>query len=171
LTGSEVFANFGSRGKFFSIVTALQVHALKFADVLSGPFLSLNQCKYMPSGELVMSFKQPGAEDNPLSDEEDRAHRLALEKMRAEMVSGRTFSQAMAAIADLEKDLRLLVIDDLLKIIIAEEHFGEGRSVEEVAMVLGLSAGEVATARDQMLMEVGMEMARQYRQEIARISN
>jgi hypothetical protein len=118
-----------------------------------------------------MGFKQPDQENNPLTPQEDRAHEQALEKMRAEMANGRTFKQASTLLADMDENLRQLVIDDYLKITIAEEHFSRGRSLDQVAIFLGLTAAEIAAARDAMLEEVEEDLARQYRQEIARGAN
>jgi hypothetical protein len=118
-----------------------------------------------------MGFKQPDQEHNTLTLEEDKAHAQALEKMQAELAKGLTFNQASGVLADMDKNLRDLVVDDFLKITIAEEHFSKGRSLQQVAISLGLPVTELAAARAAMLEEVGMEMARQYRQEIARNSH
>jgi hypothetical protein len=118
-----------------------------------------------------MGFKQPDQENNPLTPEEDRAHEQALQKMRSELANGRTFKQASIVLAGMDENLRHLVVDDFLKITIAEEHFSRGRSLEQVAIFLGLAVAEIAAARDAMLEEVGEELARQYRQEIAGSAN
>jgi hypothetical protein len=118
-----------------------------------------------------MGFKQPDEADNPLTPEEDLIHQRALEAMRAEVAQGRTFVQASSLLADINEGLRQLVKNDFLKITIAEEHFSKGISIEQVGVFLGLSAAELAVIRDEMLEEVGMEMARQYRAELARTAH
>jgi hypothetical protein len=118
-----------------------------------------------------MGFSQPDAASNPLTSEEDRIHRQLLEAMRNEVASGRTFRQAAAVLAGVEESLRRLIMDDFLKITIAEEHFSKGRAVEQVADLLGLIPAELDAVRDVMLEEVGQELARQYREELARTSH
>ncbi|MDA8164590.1 MAG: hypothetical protein M0017_06130 [Desulfobacteraceae bacterium] len=115
-----------------------------------------------------MSFRQPGEADNPLSSEEDRRHQEGMASMRAAVAGGKTFAEAAAALSGLAVGMQALIADDFLKIFIAEEHFGQGRTLGEVALALALSYEKVAAAREAMLEEVGREMARQYRQEIDR---
>jgi hypothetical protein len=118
-----------------------------------------------------MSFKQPDEADNPLSSEEDRLHQEGMAQMRAAIARGKTFAEAVAALSGVQVGMRELIADDFLKVLIAEEHFEKGRTVGEVAMTLGLAYEKLAAAREVMLEEVGMEMARQYRQAIGRQSH
>lgn len=118
-----------------------------------------------------MAFRQPDESNNPLSSAEDKLHEEGLAKMRAALAAGKAFAEAEAVLADWEDELRQLIADDLLKMLIAEEHFNEGRSVAEVAAALGLTYEKVAATREAMLQEVGMEMARQYREELGRQSH
>ena len=110
-----------------------------------------------------MEFKQPDESDNPLSDEESRIYEDAVAALREETDQGRTFDQACERLKDIEPELRALIIDDFLKILIAEDHFGSGKGLDDIALYLGIPFETVETARDEMLEEVGQEMADQYR--------
>ena len=118
-----------------------------------------------------MAFKQPDASDNPLSQEEDEVHEGAIAALRAEVAGGRTLAEASAVLAGIQEDLRDLILDDFLKILIAEEHFSKGQGLEVIALRLGLGVEKVVGICDEMLNEVGLEMASQYRREIAKHSH
>lgn len=118
-----------------------------------------------------MNFRQPNESDNPLSSEKDKLHQEGMAKMRAALDEGKTFAEAEVFLNGMGGELRALIADDLLKIIMAEEHFIKGRSIGEMAQTLGLTYEKVAAVREAMLDEVGTELARQYRREIQRQSH
>ncbi|MDH4321403.1 MAG: hypothetical protein OEV73_07875 [Desulfobulbaceae bacterium] len=111
-------------------------------------------------------FRQPDESDNSLSDEENRIYEEAIAKLRSELDQGRIFDQACECLEGIEQELRALIIDDFLKIIIAEDHFGSGKDIDDIALSLGIPYETVETARAEMLQEVGAEMAAQYRKNI-----
>ncbi|MFC1512854.1 hypothetical protein ACFL5J_00210 [Thermodesulfobacteriota bacterium] len=111
-------------------------------------------------------FKQPDETDNPLSDEENRIYEKAVAILRSELDQGRTFDHACEQLDVADQELRALIIDDFLKILIAEDHFGGGKGLDDIALCLGIPYETLETARDEMLQEVGEEMAAQYRQNI-----
>lgn len=111
-------------------------------------------------------FKQPDESSNPLSDEENRIYEEAVTKLRSELDSGRTFDHACECLSGIDHELRALIVDDFLKILIAEDHFGEGKDLDDIALFLGIPYETLETAREEMLQEVGAEMASQYRKNI-----
>ena len=111
-------------------------------------------------------FKQPDESDNPLSDEENRIYEDSMAELRSEIDSGRTFDHACECLNGIDQELRALIVDDFLKIVIAEDHFGTGKELDDIALYMGIPYETVATARDEMLQEVGAEMANQYRKNI-----
>jgi hypothetical protein len=118
-----------------------------------------------------MTFRQPNQADSPLSPVEERLHQEGMARMQNALDAGKTFVEAAAVLTDLSDQLQELVADDFLKIRIAEEHFNQGRDIGQVAISLGLDFGRVAAGREEMLEEVGREMAKQYRLEMARHSH
>jgi len=111
-------------------------------------------------------FRQPDESDNPLTDEENRIYEKAVATLRAELDQGRTFDHACEQLDDIDQELRALIIDDFLKVLIAEDHFGSGKGLDDIALDLGIPYETLETARAEMLQEVGAEMASQYRQNI-----
>ena len=111
-------------------------------------------------------FKQPDESANPLSDEENRIYEESVAELRNELDSGRTFDHACECLDGIDQELRALIIDDFLKILIAEDHFGTGKELEDIALYLGIPYETLDTAREEMLQEVGAEMASQYRKNI-----
>lgn len=111
-------------------------------------------------------FKQPDESDNPLSEEENRIYEEAFEELRNELDRGRTFDHACERLADIDPELRALIIDDFLKVLIAEDHFGSGKGLDDIALCIGIPYETLEKARREMLQEVGEEMALQYRKNI-----
>ena len=116
-------------------------------------------------------FKQPDESDNPLSDEENHIYEAAVAALRDELDQGRTFDHACERLDGIEQELRALIVDDFLKILIAEDHFGSGKGLDDIALCLGIPYETLETAREEMLQEVGEEMASQYRQNIAQTTH
>jgi len=118
-----------------------------------------------------MDFKQPDESDSPLSDEESRIYEDAIADLREETDAGRTFDRACERLDGIDPELRALIVDDFLKILIAEDHFGSGKGLDDIALCLGIPYETVETARAEMLEEVGQEMATQYRQNLAQTTH
>lgn len=74
-------------------------------------------------------------------------------KMRKEIGKGKTFAQACEILKGIEKSLRPLIQDDFLKIIIAEQHFGQGRGLDDVALFLDLPYEIVESSRATIISE------------------
>ena len=69
-------------------------------------------------------------------------------KMRQEIAKGKTFAQACKILKEVNEALRPLIQDDFLKIIIAEQHFVQGRGIDDVALFLDLPYETIATSRE-----------------------
>ncbi len=79
--------------------------------------------------------------------EDDVQYEKFVLKMKREVAKGKTFAQACEILKDTEKHLRPLLQDDFLKIIIAEQHFGQGRGLDDVALFLDLPYETVEASR------------------------
>lgn len=88
----------------------------------------------------------------PIQDDESLYEYTVL-KMRHEIAKGKTFAQACEILKDLEENLRPLIQDDFLKIIIAEQHFGQGRGLDDVALFLDLPYEIVEASREKIITE------------------
>jgi len=86
--------------------------------------------------------------------EEDRLHESGIAAIREGLAAGLGFDAACARIEAADPDLRRIIVDDFLKVTIAQRHFQGGESTEAVAAALGISAARVEFARKEMLAEV-----------------
>ncbi|MBI5559559.1 MAG: hypothetical protein HY885_18205 [Deltaproteobacteria bacterium] len=77
----------------------------------------------------------------------------AVMRMRKEIAKGKTFAQACEILQGIEEHLRPLIQDDFLKIIIAEQHFGQGRGIDDVALFLDLPYETVEASRAKIMSE------------------
>lgn len=88
-----------------------------------------------------------------LTGEDDNLFEEAVSKMRNEVARGKTFNEACEALTKIDKNLRPLIRDDALKIIVAEKHFGQGVSIDDVALFLDLPYEKVEASRTLILQE------------------
>jgi len=77
----------------------------------------------------------------------------AVQKMRKEIAKGKTFAQACEILHGIEENIRPLIQDDFLKIIVAEQHFGQGRGIDDVALFLDLPYETVEASKDKIISE------------------
>ncbi len=97
-------------------------------------------------------------EQGQLYDESVRRIKSAVEKSMS-------FEQA-ASLLDVKDDaLRAAIVDDALKVLIAEMHFAHKKTVEEVAKALKLSPELITKARAEMLGEVEQSAIDAYKAE------
>lgn len=85
----------------------------------------------------------------PLEDEV--LYEQTVLKMRQEISKGKTFAQACEILKEVDKPLRPLIREDFLKIIIAEQHFGQGCGIDDVALFLDLPYETVAASREMIM--------------------
>lgn len=97
-----------------------------------------------------------------------REYERAVKKMREELSQGRTYDHACDTLADISQEMQAFVKEDFLKIIIAEEHFGAGIEISDIALFLELPYEKVETARlallNDMQQEAECHLARQTKQ-------
>ena len=86
--------------------------------------------------------------------EEDTIHAEAIKKLEKELARGKTLDQACEVLSRLEKPLQAVIIDDLLKIILAEYHFSKGRGLDDIALLLGTSYEKIAAVKAAMIQEL-----------------
>ncbi|MBZ0155243.1 MAG: hypothetical protein K8I29_03400 [Alphaproteobacteria bacterium] len=98
------------------------------------------------------------------TEEEGRMYDSAISRIREGMKNGLSFQEACAAIEVGDAELRGLILDDALKIMIAEMHFGKGILLPQVAGLLKVPMDKISTAVAEMLDDVGATAAELYRQ-------
>ncbi len=97
--------------------------------------------------------------------EEDKLYVEAVSRYREAIEAGRTLRQAYESYSITDKELESLIQADFLKIMIAELHFEQRQSLDEVAKTLSVSSDLVKDTHKRMLQEVGVEAANQFGRE------
>ena len=101
-----------------------------------------------------MSETTTGGATGGFTPEEGRLHDAGIAAIQAGLAAGQSFDAACARVEATDPDLRRIIIDDFLKVTIAQRHFQGGESTEGIARALGISAERVEFARKEMLAEV-----------------
>ena len=92
--------------------------------------------------------------DDAFLTETDKAYEKAVFTMREGLNKGLDFDSACAAIEVENEKLRKHIIDDMLKVLIAEEHFTKNIPLAELAEKLKVSADRLESAKLEMLEDV-----------------
>ena len=100
-----------------------------------------------------MSDSKPGKVETKTAHDDDALFDRAVSKMRHELAKGKTFAEACEVLHDIDEKLRPLIKDDFLKIVIAEQHFGQGRGIDDVALFLDLPYEIVEASRTRIMRE------------------
>ena len=92
--------------------------------------------------------------DDFFESEEDRAYRSSFAKIREGLEQGLGFDEACAGIDVEDELLRRQIIDDMLKVILAEEHFTRKVTLGELAQRLKVPEELLEKTKQSMLEEV-----------------
>lgn len=88
------------------------------------------------------------------TEEEDRIYRKSIEMIRSGLGNGLKFSSACELIAVEDMELKNLIIDNALKVEIAELHYGKGLPLIDVSKKLGVSMERLLKANAEMIEDV-----------------
>jgi hypothetical protein len=94
-----------------------------------------------------MEYKQ-------FTEEEDRIYRKSIEVVRSNIGNGIKFDLACEFISVDDVELKRLIIDDVLKIEIAELHYGKRIPLVEVSKKLGVAMDRLLKANSEMMEDV-----------------
>jgi hypothetical protein len=97
--------------------------------------------------------------------EEDNLYVEAVSKYREAIEAGKNLRQAYESYSITDKELESFIQADFLKIMIAELHFEQSKSLDEVARTLDVSPDLVRDTHKRMLQEVGVTAANQFGRE------
>lgn len=86
--------------------------------------------------------------------EEDRIYKRSIEIIRRNIENGQSFDLACEAISVQDEGLRRSIIDDALKIEIAEMHYGRNIPFIEISKRLQVSMERLLKANEEMLEDV-----------------
>lgn len=106
-----------------------------------------------------------------LTPEDDRMYEEMVKRIKGAVEQGMTFEQASAQVDVKKQDMKAAIVDDALKVMIAERHFAGGASVDEVAKALRLPVERIMKARKEMLSDVEQTAIDQYKTETGQGGN
>ncbi len=95
-----------------------------------------------------------GLSEDALKTETDKAYEKAEAKIREGLAQGLDFDTACAAIEVKDEELRKSIIDDMIKVLIAEEHFTKNIPLEELANRLKIPVERLESAKSGMIEDV-----------------
>ncbi len=95
-----------------------------------------------------------GLPDDAFKTENAKMYEKAEAIIREKLAQGLDFDSACAAVSMTDEELRKNIIDDILKVLIAEEHFTKGISLDEMARKLGIAVGRLEKAKAEMMEDV-----------------
>ncbi len=109
-----------------------------------------------------MNIKKSSIESKWFSSQNWRIYELAIKKLRQGLSKGLTYEQACNTLTDIDHDMKSFIAEDFLKILIAEEHFGSGVDIGDMALLLGLPYERLEACRTEMIEEVDQEIKNKY---------
>jgi len=86
--------------------------------------------------------------------EAEKTYMQALEKIREGLAKGFDFMSASASVVIDDDSLKQAVLDDVLKVLIAEEHFVKKVPLEDLGRKLNLPLDRLEKARTEMLEDI-----------------
>ncbi len=95
-----------------------------------------------------------GLSDDALKTETAKAYEKAFAKIREGLAQGLGFDAACAAIDVEDEAVRKGIIDDILKVLIAEEHFTKNIPLDELAKTLRVSVDRLESSKLSMIEDV-----------------
>lgn len=97
------------------------------------------------------------------SEEESRIYEKAMTKIREGLKNGLNFNEACSIVDVGDEELKRYIVDDALKVMIAEMHYAKGMPLMQVADALKVPLKAIYTANMEMLEDVGIAAAEIYR--------
>ncbi len=88
------------------------------------------------------------------SKEEERVYDREMNHLLKRIQGGQSLDEACSTIDAADAELRQIIADDVLKIVIAELHYNQGLAFEQVASQLGIAVKRVEDANAIMIEDV-----------------
>lgn len=100
--------------------------------------------------------------DPGFSLEEDRIHGQATAFLTAALKQGKTWKQASRALRVTDPEFKAIILDDYLKITLAQRHFQEGEAIKTIASSLKVPPDLLLAVRAAMIKEVEKASVKAY---------
>jgi hypothetical protein len=98
------------------------------------------------------------------TEEESKIYSEAIAKIRSGLDNGLSFHEACSAVDVKDETLKNFIMDDALKVAIAEMHYGKGLFLQHVADTLKVPLKKINAAHLEMLEDAGITAAESYKQ-------
>ncbi|MBF0143396.1 MAG: hypothetical protein HQL57_06630 [Magnetococcales bacterium] len=98
-----------------------------------------------------------------LSEEEDRIHTESIALIREAVQAGKKWERIVKELKVADAALKQIILDDFLKVTIAEHHFGQGEGLKAIAKRMHLPMAALVAAKESMIDEVRAASEEVYR--------
>ncbi|NOY38937.1 MAG: hypothetical protein GXO95_01475 [Nitrospirae bacterium] len=88
------------------------------------------------------------------SEDEERIYDIEIGKLIKRLQSGQSLDEACSAIEAVDEELKQVIADDVLKIVIAELHYNQGMNFEQVAQRLNITVKQIEDTNRIMIEDV-----------------
>lgn len=88
------------------------------------------------------------------SNDEEEIYKRSIDTIRSNISNGVKFDLACEFLDVKDEELKRLIIDDALKIEIAESHYGKGLSLVDLSKKIGVSMERLLKANDEMIEDI-----------------
>ncbi len=95
-----------------------------------------------------------GLSEDAFKSETDKAYEKASAAVRSGLARGLDFDSACAEIEVEDEELKKSIIDDMLKVFIAEEHFGKDVPLDQLSKRLNVALERLENAKVKMMEDV-----------------
>ncbi len=112
-----------------------------------------------------------GLPDDALKSETAKIYEKPEATIREKLAQGFDFESACAAVEVTDEQLRKGIIDDMLKVLIAEEHFTKNVSLDDMSKKLGIEVARLEKAKTEMLEDVKNASVRAFYNSLERRDN
>jgi hypothetical protein len=107
-----------------------------------------------------------------MPQDEDQIYEESVRRIRSAVVDQHMpFGKAAELIQVEDAGLRAAILDDALKVLIAEIHFAGGKSLDETTQALGLPRALIEKARIEMLKDVKQAAIEKYKADTGQQGN
>lgn len=103
--------------------------------------------------------------------EEDKFYEEAVGRIKAAVMQGMKFEQAASLVDVGDEALKEAILDDALKVLIAEIHLIGKKPLKDLAQMLGLKEEKLVNAKKEMLADIEASAIEAYRKELGKSGN
>jgi len=103
--------------------------------------------------------------------EEDKFYNEAISTIRASVLQGASFAKASELVNVDDEALKEAILDDALKVLIAELHFIGKQSLRDIGKKIGVPEGRLNEAKSEMLKDIEASAIEAYKKESGKSGN